>query len=154
MSILERHPRVTDSVKRAGGVDLISRSTLAALHYVGSVVQNKPEEADAFLNVFRTGVPAWEGCPAHAVREMMIRLRSSRKTMMSSAQCNYLIHAWNQFVAHKVVMKVRLPDEVILEGWTPDVCFGVGSTLAVRATEAVKAARMAASAAERLTAQK
>lgn len=141
MNILDRHPKVVNSVKRCAPIEIVPRSTLGAIHYIAAYHQGEMEAANDFLNVFRTGKPGYEGCPAHRVREYFIKLRSDKKMMIDQEKAKALVWAWNCFRDDKSVYQIRIPDEVRLEGWTPDICFGPDNILALQANETNKIAR-------------
>ncbi len=141
MGILERHPKVINSVRRCQPIEIVPRSTLGAIHYIGAYYQEELEAANDFLNVFRTGKPGYEGCPAHRVREHFIKLRTDKKMMIDQERAKILVWAWNCFKEQKPVYQIRVPDEVNLEGWTPDACFGPGNILSLQANETNRIAR-------------
>jgi hypothetical protein len=141
MNILDLHPKVVNSVKRCCPIEIVPKSTLGAIHYIAGYFQGDLEAANDFLNVFRTGKPGYEGCPAHRVREHFIRLRSDKKMMIDQEKAKILVWAWNCFRENKSVYQIRVPDEIRLEGWTPDICFGEDNILAKQANETNKIAR-------------
>ncbi len=124
--ILQGRPRIRDSVALCAGVKGMGKpSALAAIHYLGSVVQNMPDEANDFVEVFRTGVPAYHNDPAHLVREKIIHARGSRVQLQTKFKLQLLLHAWALFAEHRSVRLLRPPEDgfqVPME-WTLDALF-------------------------------
>jgi hypothetical protein len=141
LNILDRHPNVMSSVKRCAPIEIVPKSTLGAIHYIGGYHQGYLEEANNFLDVFRTGKPGYEGCPAHRVREHFIRLRSDKKIMIDQERAKLLVWCWNCFRENKAVGMIRVPEGVKMEGWTPNDCFGEGNILSIQANETNRIAR-------------
>ncbi|RYY15628.1 MAG: XRE family transcriptional regulator [Alphaproteobacteria bacterium] len=92
---------------------------LCAIHFMGKHVLNEPEKADAFVRVFVTGYPSYEGDPAHRVRETYRDAREKGQTLTQVRQAAYLVHAWNLFRKGTSVKSIRLPAEVRIEGFDP-----------------------------------
>jgi hypothetical protein len=84
-------------------------STLAFLHYVGTHMLGLPDRANAFVNVFVTGVPDYEGDPAHILRDRLLRERMSRAKISRRERIAGIVHAWNKFVVFDKSQNVRIP---------------------------------------------
>lgn len=124
VALLKKHPLLEESVayvdKTSRG---ISSSLLAAIHYVAKHILKEPDKADAFVQVFASGVPAYPSDPAHALRENALR-HADRKTRKSGPLAFYsLIRAWNLFRDDERIMRWNSPkaDVVPIKGLKPDL---------------------------------
>lgn len=120
--LIARHSGLPASVRRAVGARIpkgIPVSGVAAVHYIGSALLKAPLAADEFVNVLSTGVPAYEGCPAHAYREKMLRIgtiNDATSRLARSERWRLLKHAWNLFAAKKSATVLRGAKEVVVDG--------------------------------------
>lgn len=116
--ILELHPGLVDSASKSHTAMPKMGSVLTAFHYVGTVVEDV-SMADAFLGVFKTGVPFYrEGDPAHLLRERILRDRGGHHAVMAADLLPLLITAWKHFRAATPVKKLVPANEIAIEGWT------------------------------------
>lgn len=115
VTLIERHPHIVESTAltaegthgpRARG---INGSLAAALHYIGKHLLHKPETADAFMGVLKTGIPTYAGDPVHLLREKILtRIRAN--TVMSRTALHYsAIRAWNLFARGEGLTKFMAP---------------------------------------------
>lgn len=82
-----------------------------AIHYIGSVIQKKPDLADEFIEVLLTGVPAYTNCAAHRLRDLFLRDRgSASKSLREDAKYAYVAAAWLKF-ADRAEVKLLKPME-------------------------------------------
>jgi hypothetical protein len=127
--LMERHP-ISESVKAANRSKkncLFSPSTLGAIHYVGSKIQNLHDKADEFLKVMVDGVPSYANDPAFVLREYVISKRGESRFKMDARTKDICVaYAWESFRQGKRWgAGVRnVPDNPSIDGWTMDVCFG------------------------------
>lgn len=112
---VQRHPSLINSVSQAIVAKLVSHSMVSALHYIGAQLLDAKEDADAFLDVFKTGVPAYDGCPVHAYRERLLKDRSARISMSYWVKTASIVHVWNNFRVRKRMTKFQLPRELSLK---------------------------------------
>lgn len=94
---------------------------ITLIHWVGTNVLKVPKVADAFIDVMHTGIPTYEGCAAHNLRERMIADQGSTVRMTREAKYKLIKHAWNLFAVGKTVRMLRSPEVVNIEGVTPDM---------------------------------
>ena len=78
-------------------VKVVSQSLLAYVHYCAADLLGRRDQADAFIDVFRTGIPSRSGCPAHAAREVIIKNRGTGTTIRREAVQRVVTKAWNLF---------------------------------------------------------
>lgn len=97
LTLLQKHPKLTESVDLVETCRGVSPSSLAAVHYVAKVLLKEDKKADAFVNVFSKGIPSYQQDPAHLLRENTIK-HQDRKTKKASKDSFYaLLRAWNAF---------------------------------------------------------
>jgi hypothetical protein len=112
VDVIDKHPLLPAAVarihrERPSGCN---HTLLAVLLYIGETLIDAPETARSFVNVFATGVPSKPGCPAHALRERMLRSKTGNAQRVTlEASQRGLIHAWNLFVAGESVSTFRFP---------------------------------------------
>ena len=93
------HPELTTSVSRCYRAKGVSPSIISAIHYIGTVLLDKSDEANAFAAAFVDGIPTRsDKCPAIAYREHFINLRLTRMAVERTEMLFGAISAWN-FVA-------------------------------------------------------
>ena len=112
----ERHPLMQESCQMVRPIQGIRPSLLVAIHYVAANLLNRPEQADAFMQVFNTGIPAYPGDPAQAYREVLLR---GRRTPVSTSHVHLFMsmaYVWNKFNKGKKLSQFRLPDSVDIDG--------------------------------------
>lgn len=131
IDFIERHPRLPESL---GKVFLSGDGTtvrtlpvlgpapamLAAMHYIGAVMLDKEERADEFLEVFRTGVPNYNGDPAHLLRERLLRQSSTGLRQSRGDRLRALCGAWNLFSKRVYITKFRSPSDTYIDGLDMD----------------------------------
>lgn len=125
---------IQESCRQAmhGGKGLFPGSSLAAIHYIGAMVQSRQDEklvlaADKFLKTVKSGIPNYEGDPAYVVREFVIAKNASRvSTIDPQTKDRMLAAAWEAHRAGKTWRAgVRgIPDKPEIQGWNSEVCFG------------------------------
>lgn len=89
---------------------------LAYVHYVASAIIKKESRADAFVKVFVTGEPDYDRCPAHALRERLLRQRDKREELRREEMFRLLAHAWNLFAKRKPIDFLRSPKTASIDG--------------------------------------
>lgn len=94
----------------------IPRPALAVVHYMAANCLGKQSDADAFVAVFKTGVPAYDGCPAHALRERIIRGGDTRNVIARGDSLRAYMHAWNMFSKRESVTYFKVPKDVSMIG--------------------------------------
>lgn len=120
VTVLERHPDLTEAVAEifAKGKGAVGPgpSILSAVYYCAAYLLGEREKADAFLEVFRTGVPAYTGDPAHLWRERLIREKRAGVKQSRAQMLRGTCHAWNLFKNEVSQSKIRVPDDLHIEG--------------------------------------
>jgi len=109
-------PQLQYSVSKTMGVVGLSPTLAAFIHYAGGHVVGLNEVADSFIDVFKTGSPSYPGCPAHALRERLIRSGDTRNSVKRKDMLKISFHAWNLFAQGKPVENLRTPNEAVIDG--------------------------------------
>ncbi len=122
LEVVENNPGLEESASAAHKVAYIQQSIAGTIHYVATRHLLLPEKADAFVEVFKTGVPSRFECPAHYWREMRIRASRSYEKPMPQAQAFIACcHIWNMFAGDRalnsrIAKGFRFPDAAMIEG--------------------------------------
>jgi hypothetical protein len=102
-TVLRDHPMLITCIGRVMNRSPRIKGTTAAglawVLYASETYLDAPSLGQAFLEVFSTGIPSREGCPAHAFRERALRMAHSREKMATEMMQAGLIHAWNLFAS-------------------------------------------------------
>ena len=113
--IIKKHKGIAHSAREVMNVVALPKSVAGYVHYVGCHVLDFPAIADAYINVLKTGVPSYEGCPVHRLRERLLRqqdkTRLPRSEVMKAA-----MHAWNLFAEEKSVSVLKWYAQVEIKG--------------------------------------
>lgn len=111
-------PTLTKSVGRVWSMPpRIPRAPIGAVHWIAVNKLKAPEVADQFVDVFKTGEPAYKGCPAHRLRERLLTAGGTNRNMIPrSDHVNSVIHAWNTFAANERLDQFRVPKEAHIVG--------------------------------------
>lgn len=120
MAMLALHPGVVDSASVVSGVHPIRPALLAAVHYIGCVTTGSDERPSAFLRVFKTGLPDYEGDAAHALRELLLREKSKGLRGTEHRHYSLIAAAWEKFVDRTPVKTARPKSVIEIAGWGPD----------------------------------
>lgn len=116
--LLDLHPGVPDTAVQMVNVQPSRPSVLAALHYIGTNYQNAPELSDAFVKVFKTGIPHYgEGDPAHVLRELLLKEKQRGIRGTDLRHYSLFATAWEKFLAGTLVKGLRPKDDFKLHGW-------------------------------------
>lgn len=111
---------ITDSVRKTLKSFPRVTSAIAAIHYIGTATGN-PGRADAWAGAWRSGVPDYDRCPVHKLRERLVFSFSVTGTTgkLTPLDTNRLmVKAWNHFVLRKGVSVLKAPTEMVIPGWT------------------------------------
>lgn len=93
-----------------------AQSILGAIWFVAAVNQEE-HVADAFLEVLNTGYSSKIGCPAHALRERIMRDMMSSKKMALSDVHALCVAAWNKFREGVTCKRIFVPAKYEIDGW-------------------------------------
>ncbi len=116
-AIVKKHPGLHRSISLVAGTTGASGSQLAFIHFIAAMILDKEKRADAFLEVWRTGKPDYEGDPVHRLRERLLRQKTAREQLHRESTIRLMIHAWNLFAKRKPVgERLTGSDEVEFDG--------------------------------------
>ncbi len=120
LDMVDRHPLIQRSAHLATKCKGPPVSMLATVHYLAAEIVGKRDRVDEFLEVFRTGVPDYDGCPAHKLRERMLRTGLTMHRMAREHQWFSVVHAWNTFENGGTLEYFRVPKEASIRGLKTD----------------------------------
>jgi len=113
-----RNPDISAAAQAADGVRFSITPVIGAVFFVANRI-GLSAEADDFCDVLRSGVPAYNGCPAHRLREVLIKDQLALRSMSRELKQRLVVHAWSKFEAREKVSTLRVPEVFRLKGW-PD----------------------------------
>lgn len=102
LDCLERHPGVRDFCSRRGGFNIFDRPTMfPALWYCFN--SSDPEKSEVFIRSLTDGVDVHQGSPVLLLRNLLLKMRISKRKMNQHATLATCIKAWNLYLAGRVV---------------------------------------------------
>lgn len=105
-----QHPGLDNYVVNKGpkGMPWVA---LGFLNYVGSKLMDRKREAQAMVEVIRTGTPSRPGCPFHAFRERAMNSKTRADTRQALAWTLY--YAWNLYIDGASVERIAMKTEKV-----------------------------------------
>jgi len=119
-TLYDLHPRVAYSCSRVGEVYPARPALLAAIHYIGMVTLGDDTRSNAFVHVFKSGIPDYEGCAAHALREVLLREKARKLHGTEHRHYTMFAWAWEKFATRTPVKSARAKTTLSITGWTPE----------------------------------
>jgi hypothetical protein len=118
VDLVRRQPDIAEWAGACSHIGLGLGSIVAGVAYAGARTSGA-SEAGAFVEVFRTGVPFYDGDPAHLVRERIIRTRGTTSAIQASTVGLLVAQAWRSFSRMEAVRLVKPAAKFSVDGWTP-----------------------------------
>lgn len=118
-AILNANLGILDSASVCNGAFKGMGTILGSIHYIGHAT-GKGELANAYLDVFRNGVPFYQGCAAHALRERIIRHANDFSRYSLDDTVKAACATWRHFTMRTPVKQIKLTGDYRIPGWTPD----------------------------------
>lgn len=115
LEIFRRHRQIGSSASIVEGAFGPPPSLLVALHYIGSHILGKEQEADHFVRVFVNGKTDIEECVAWHWRERLVHLKAARLHIQRSEHLCGLVHAWNKFSKGEGAAKLVIPTAAVID---------------------------------------
>jgi hypothetical protein len=117
--ILAAHPGIIQSASHCRKFFPNTGTLMVSVHYIGTYL-GKHDVADAFTNVWKTGVPTYPGDAAHFAREAFIRDQSAAPAakMTLELRQRVFVFSWVKFAARAPMRTIRVPDVPSIPGWS------------------------------------
>lgn len=115
-AILAKHPGVIESARVTFAAFEKISAKLCAIHYIGTYL-GYGDDADAFVKVFKNGVPTYSGDAAHTLRERMIAHKGKVTQYNSDDTLRALVICWRHFQTKTSIKQIRLSGELSIAGW-------------------------------------
>lgn len=113
LELLELHPKMPlYAVGPGRAPNGISSVPLSVINYVGSVLLDRKDDAEQFMKVMMTGVPSYDGCPVHTLRERVLRLaivQDKSRRVSHEDQYTLMKVAWNLLCKGEPNRKIYKP---------------------------------------------
>ena len=114
--VATNHPGLAESISRLGSCP-VERSLVSALHYT-MVADGLAKSADDWRTTWVDGIPAYEGDPAHRLRERFLRERGSNVKTTLPVRRNLALNAYRHFIARIPIRTLREHENTRLAGWS------------------------------------
>lgn len=119
-AIYRRHYAQIDiSVKHANRSGAVPPVWLTSLHFIGCYTGKEPL-AEAFVRVFKTGIPSYPDDPAHLMRERLVRAKMAGNPMSRDwTELSYLmVTTFNNFMRGMSTKALRPTKSLEIKGWS------------------------------------
>jgi hypothetical protein len=123
LGMIDRHPRIHAAAREVVLAKLprgIRFGPIATIYLLGATVLHNEPAADAFFDVFKTGIPRGDNCPAHQMREKLLRSGSGTVILKRREAWRGVKTAWNLFAQGKTTTRLRWAGPVEIEGLDRD----------------------------------
>lgn len=120
---IERYPSVAASASYAAshkrGIRHMA-TMIGAIHFIANLTGDDDEIqcAEDFTTVFQTGVPAYNGCPAHLLWKRILKADAAGKSITTRDVQLLAAVAWQKFRLHETAKILKIPDKFVIKGWT------------------------------------
>lgn len=116
---VNRHPQIHVSTRHVFAKKpprTVPASQITYIHCVATEILGMGDTADAFVSVFVTGVPHYDGDPAHLFRERLIRSSDDTNALKRPDVWRGMKRTWNLFAAGKSVKIIKWQNDVQIDG--------------------------------------
>lgn len=93
-----------------------AHAVCGAIWFVATI-NGERDKAEQFLEVLSSGIPSRPGCPAHALRERVLRDMVLNRPMSLPDLQRTVVFAWEKFRAGQSVKKIKAPKAYKITGW-------------------------------------
>ena len=114
---IDRYPEIHDAASFASTKAYNRLANMFGAIYFVSSRQSEVRKAESFRRVFSTGIPDYEGCPAHYLRERLNKDAIKGHCMPVAELQRLTVAAWEKFRIGAPVRSLRMPDTFKLTGW-------------------------------------
>lgn len=114
--IFEMHPDISTSVHISNHSFPNIGTLLSALHYIAWNVSGL-QIADDFINVWKTGIPHYDGDPVHLLRERIVKTAGSTNSIRRPDLHMLSASALVRFMSGSKVRVLKTGDTVSIPGW-------------------------------------
>lgn len=114
------HPNVEGSVSRFRNSFPKVGTIVSAVHYIGTYAGFE-ERADAYGEVWKSGLPDYRHCAAHRLRERVVLAQSSRRShdkMDTRYLYTLFANSWDRFIDRQETHVLRPREEISFRGWS------------------------------------
>lgn len=117
LDFLKAYPEVRQSaVVSARKVLPRAGAVIGAVHFAATM-SGDGDKFGRFFQSLSDGIPAYEGCPAHCVRERILRDATRRAKMSLQDVHRLVIAAWNKFRIGASVKNIKPEPEYKIDGF-------------------------------------
>ena len=114
---IEKYPAVHEAATFAAGRAYPRLSSVLGVIYFVAARNGEAHMAQDFRRVFATGVPSYDGCPAHLLRERLnAEAIRGKKTTLDETQ-RLAIAAWEKFRVGQTARVLKTPADFKITGW-------------------------------------
>lgn len=118
LDFLNAYPEVRQSaVVSARKVLPRAGAVIGAIHFAAEM-SGDSDKFERFFQSLSDGIPAYEGCPAHCVRERILRDAARRAKMSLQDVHRLVIAAWNKFRIGAPVRTIKPETEYKIDGFS------------------------------------
>lgn len=118
LAFIDKYPLVEQSAHIAAK-KVIRRvnSVVGALHLISNEL-GQAHLFNGFHDVLRSGIPSYDGCPAHFLRDKMMLDSVAKRPLTLNDAHRFTVHAWNKWLDGETMRTSKLPKDYFIKGWT------------------------------------
>lgn len=117
LSFLEANPDLQEAANFGHASKFPKLQAMIGAIWFIARLQDREDDAAAFREVFKTGIPSRDGCPAHALRERILRGYPGGKHVTIREAQLLCVAAWEKFASGAVVRSLRAPSAFKITGY-------------------------------------
>lgn len=115
--LLDQYPHVVEAAASCKKIVAGCQSFVGAVYAI-AIAQKHNDKAEKFVTVWREGIPVYQNCPVHLVREKIIGTIGKDKDKIQRLTMQRMImSSWNKLLENKHPKKIQGFDDVFVYGW-------------------------------------
>lgn len=115
--LLEQYPHVVDVASSCKKVVAGCGSFVGAISAIG-IAQGYKDQVQKFLTVWKDGIPTYQNCPVHLVRERILSTIGKEKDKIERlAMQRMIMSSWNKLLEEKKPKRIQGFDDIKIYGW-------------------------------------
>ena len=114
---ISQNPLTIDAARFVGTHTFTKITPMIGALYVVAHEQGRGDDIHRFAKVLRSGVPSYDGCPAHVLRERILSAAVRGNPLSIREAFNLCANAWDRFSAGDAIQRVSLRKSFSVAGY-------------------------------------
>ena len=116
-NFISDHPEVLSAANKTATSVFPKINTMLGAIYFVAIKNGNVDRADDFRRVFASGIPDYDGCPAHLLRERLAREAMTNRRSTPRDVERLTVQAWEKFVVGTPARVLKPSNNFFLTGW-------------------------------------